>query len=96
MLTCGRVSHTELHSQRELPGLSLSALKDCLYNFYCTGTLLFSLKKKKKTKQLQHFPVRDLDLINRVPLDKSPSSMVKKFKFLSIFVALFLHTSVCL
>lgn len=41
MLTFGRVSHTELHSQRELPALSLSALKDCLYNFYCTGTLLF-------------------------------------------------------
>ena len=42
MLTFGHVSHTELRSQRELPGLSLSALKDCLYNFYYTGMLLFS------------------------------------------------------
>lgn len=76
MLTFGRVSHTELHSQRKLPGLSLSALKDCLYNFYSTGMLLFFFFKIKP-KQLWHFPFRNLDLINKVPLDKSPSSMVK-------------------
>lgn len=46
------------------------------------------------TLQLEHFPVRNLNLIQRVPLDKSSSSMGKKFKFRSIFVALF-STHLC-